>query len=203
MYDQLYYSLYNSLATRQVDDNPTNTYDKSTKKFLVDGSTNGSRLQFELCPMTAIFLISTYIGCNRLMYNPDHLLFSVLISTGYNPDLFQPKQILGRYWFFLYPRNIGRSRYRSVTTQTDSNRFLFWVVIDFISTPEISVVVVIDLSRPRPIPSDTYSGSLLILSLPLKYYNPGYNYKPITTQIGYNLELFWVVIKIDYDRYRS
>ena len=49
------------------------------------------------CPTTDIFPISTYIGCNRLMYNPDHLLFSVLISTGYDPDLFQPKLILGRY----------------------------------------------------------------------------------------------------------
>ena len=30
-----------------------------------------------------------------------------------------------------------------------------------------------------------------------------YNYKLITTQIDYNLELFWVEIEIDYNRYRS
>ncbi len=39
-YHQLYYLLYNSFAIRQVDDNLTNASDKSTRKFLVDGSTN-------------------------------------------------------------------------------------------------------------------------------------------------------------------
>ncbi len=31
--------MLNSFAARQADDNPTNTCDKSTRKFLVDGST--------------------------------------------------------------------------------------------------------------------------------------------------------------------
>ncbi len=69
----------------------------------------------ELCPTTDIFLISTYIGCNR-----------------------------------------------PLTTTTDSNSVLF--------TTD---------------------------------YNPVYIYKPITTQIDYNLALFWVVIEIDSNRYRS
>ncbi len=74
-------------------------------------------IRIELCPTTDLFPISTYTGCNRLMYNPEHLLLCVPISTGYDPDQLQPIQILGRYWFFLYPRNIGRSCYRLFTTQ--------------------------------------------------------------------------------------
>ena len=33
----------------------------------------------------------------------------------------QPIPIMSRYRFYLYPRNIGRGRYRSITTQADSN----------------------------------------------------------------------------------
>ena len=99
-----------------------------------------------------------------------------------------------------------------------ANIYWFWVDIDFISTPEISVVVIIDCLRPRPIPTDTYSESLSILSLAPKHwswslstgYDPGhadsnkngiwvdidhnqvYHYKLITTQIDYDQESFWV-----------
>ncbi len=65
-----------------------------------------------LCFYYNIFPISTYIGCNRLVYIPDHMLLCVLISTP---------------------------------------------------------IVAIDRLRPRPIPTSTYSESLSILSLPLKY----------------------------------
>ena len=85
----------------------------------------------EPCPTTDIFPISTYIGCNRLVYIPDHLLLCVLIE-------------------FI------NLKYQSWSLSTDTTD-----------------------------------------------YNPVYNYKLITTKIDYNLELFWVVIETDYDRYRS
>ena len=75
-------------------------------------------------------------------------------------------------------------------TQTDSNPYLSWVVINFISTSEISVVVVIDRLRPRPIPTNTESGSISTTT----NHNQVYHYKAITTQIDYDQESFWVII---------
>ncbi len=129
------------------------------------------------------------------MYYPDHLLLCVLIYTpAVVIDRLSPRPIptytdSGSLLIFSLspkyptdtysdalsilslPRNISCSHYRSFTTQTDSNRYLFWVVINFISTPEILVVVVIDRLQPRPIPTDTYSWLLSILSLSLKYWS--------------------------------
>ena len=40
----------------------------------------------ELCPATYIFLISTYIGCNRLMYNLDHRSLDIDGKTSKGPS---------------------------------------------------------------------------------------------------------------------
>ena len=58
------------------------------------------------------------------MYNPDHLLLCVVIHS--------VLVVIG-----------------PVMTQTDSNQYQFWDIIKYISTPEISIVVVIDQLQPR------------------------------------------------------
>ncbi len=93
--------------------------------------------------------------------------------------------------FYLYPH----SGYWLVTTKTDSNRYLFWVVIDFISTPQILVAVVIDRLWPRQIPTNTGSGSISTTTNHSQVYHyndpdrlqPGViHYWSITTMSDYN-----------------
>ncbi len=109
---------------------------------------------------------------------------------------------------------VDTSKYRSWSLLTDyvydHNRFKFWVVLDSISTHEISVMVVIGRLRPRPIlilghnrfylstprnigpgrylliptTTDSNSGSLSILSLPQ---NIGCGrYRLVTIQTDFN-----------------
>ncbi len=147
----------------------------------------------ELCSMTDIFWISTYIGCNLLVYIPDHLLLCVLISN--------PIVVIKRLWS------------RPIPTYTDSLGSLLICSLP----PEISVVVVINRLRPRTIPTVTYWFYLYpknvwhscfrssTITIQIEYNFSGLYLKSITTNIGRNRKYFgrWTTHRILYNSRRD